>query len=52
MVDTAWTFAVIFMAIFATLATFAVLWIRAERADHGHKHAGPAKSTVPRHHGG
>ena len=38
MVDTAWTFTVIFIAIGVTLAAFAFLWLKSEASGHRSSH--------------
>jgi hypothetical protein len=56
MVDTAWTFTVIFIAIGGTLATFAVMWLRSEhpgsdkREPHSRAGDGARHRNTPRTH--
>lgn len=47
MVETGWTFAVLFMTIFSVLVVFAFLWLMQLRAASHHDHESPADSRKP-----
>jgi hypothetical protein len=49
MVDTAWTFTVIFIAIGGTLATFAVMWLRSEHPGSDEREPRSRLGDDPRH---